>query len=103
MCIRDSLRVVKVAAHRIIFIKDHIAALAGVQINDPGKQAHLVVQIQAAPHIVGKIANGARTGKAQRLTFKAGDGVAVVLVGADEVTLACNRPVSYTHLACRPV
>ena len=52
------------------------------------------------PQAVGKIADGAGAGEAERLSLKAGDGAAVVLVGADEAALTGHGlgAVSYTHL-----
>ena len=78
--------VVQVAAHGVVFVEDHVAALAALQVDNPGEQAHLVVGVQAAPQAVGKVAEGAGAGKAQRLASKLGMGC-IVLVGADEMTL----------------
>ena len=58
------LGVVQIAVDSIIFIEDHIAGLAAVQVDDPGKQADLVVGVQVLPQAMGKIADGAGAGKA---------------------------------------
>ena len=79
------LRVVEVAAHSVVFVEDHVAALAGLQVDDPGEEADFVVGVQVLPQAVGEVADGAGAGEAERLPLKAGDGIAVVLVGADEV------------------
>lgn len=81
------LRVVEVAAHSVVFVEDHVAALAGLQVDDPGEEADFVVGVQVLPQAVGEVADGAGAGEAERLPLKAGDGITVVLVGADEVTL----------------
>ena len=79
------LRVVDVAAHSVVFVEDHVAALAGLQVDDPGEEADFVVGVQILPQAVGEVADGAGAGEAERLPLKAGDGIAIVLVGADEV------------------
>ena len=73
-------------AHSVIFVEDHVAALAGLQVDDPGEEADFVVGVQVLPQAVGEVADGAGAGEAERLPpSKLGDGIAVVLVGADEV------------------
>jgi len=49
--------VIQVAAHGVIFIEDHVAALAGLQVDDPGEQADLVVIVQAAPQALRKVSD----------------------------------------------
>ena len=71
-----------------MLVEDSLLIFPGFQIGVAHEQGNFVVGVQVLPQAVGKIADGAGAGKAQRLTFKAGDGVAVVLVGADEVALS---------------
>ena len=83
--------VVQIAAHGVVFVEDHVAALAGLEVDDPGEEADLVVGVQVLPQAMGEIADGAGAGETERLALKAGDGAAVVLIGADEVTLPGHR------------
>ena len=45
-------RVVQIAAHGVVFVEDHVAALAGLQVDDPGEEADLVVGVQVLPQAV---------------------------------------------------
>jgi len=73
-----------------VSVYDTIGMRTGRKVNVTDKQRNLIVCIEAFPYLCGKGVDIAFNFHSLGLTDERGNGIAVALVGVDEVTFAAN-------------